>query len=50
VEQFKYLGKTLTNENYIQEEIKERVEVRQCLLLFGAECFVFQFAIQKYKV
>jgi len=24
-------------------------EVRECLLSFGAESFVFQFAIQKYK-
>jgi hypothetical protein len=27
----------------------EQIEVRQCLLSFGAEYFVFQFAIQKYK-
>jgi len=25
------------------------IEVRECLLSFGAESFVFQFAIQKYK-
>jgi len=25
------------------------VEVRECLLLFGAESFVFQFAVQKFK-
>jgi len=25
------------------------MKVRQCLLLFGAEYFVFQFAIKKYK-
>ena len=25
------------------------IEVRECLLLFGAESFVFQFAIQKVK-
>ena len=24
--------------------------VRECLLLFGAESFVFQFAVQKYKI
>jgi hypothetical protein len=28
---------------------KEQIEVRECLLLFGAESFVFQFAIQKFK-
>ena len=27
----------------------EQIEVRECLLLFGAESFVFQFAIQKFK-
>jgi hypothetical protein len=39
VEEFKYLGTTLTNQNSIQEEIK-------CRLKLGAESFVFQFAIQ----
>jgi hypothetical protein len=38
------LGTTLTNQNSIAEEIK-----RKCLLLFGAESFVFQAAIQKFK-
>ena len=49
VEQFKYLGTALTDQNCIQEEVKRSFEVRQCLLSFGAECFVFQFAIQKYR-
>ena len=48
VEMFKYLGTTLTNKNYIQEEINVD-EVRGCLLLFIVESFVFQFAIQKVK-
>jgi len=26
-----------------------KVDVRECLLLFGTESFVFQFAIQKVK-
>ena len=26
-----------------------QIEVRECLLSFGAESFVFQFAIQKFK-
>jgi len=41
------LGTTLTNQNSIQEE--EQLEVRECLLSFGAEYSVFQFAIQKFK-
>ena len=28
VEEFKYLGKTLTNQNSIQEEIKSRLKLR----------------------
>ena len=48
VEEFKFLGATLTNKNSIQEEIKSRLKV-ECWLLFSAESFVFQFAIQKVK-
>jgi hypothetical protein len=44
VEEFKYLGTTFTNQNSIQEEIKEQIEVRECLLSYGAESCVFQFA------
>jgi hypothetical protein len=40
VEEFKYLGATLTDQNSIQKEIKSRFEVRECLLSFGAESFV----------
>jgi len=47
VEQFKYLGTYRTNQNSIQEGIKS--EFMECLLSFGAEAFVFQFAIQKCK-
>jgi hypothetical protein len=43
VEQFIHLGTTLTNKTSIQEEIKSRLKS------FGAEYFVFQRAIQKYK-
>ena len=43
------MGTTLTNKNYIQEEIKSRLKPGECLLLFGAESFVFEFAIQKVK-
>jgi hypothetical protein len=49
VEEFKYLGATLTEQNSIQEEIKSRLKLGKCLLSFGAESFVFQVAIQKLK-
>jgi hypothetical protein len=48
-EEFKYLGTNLTDQNSIQEEVKSRLKVRECLLLLGAESFVFQVAIQKLK-
>jgi len=43
------LGTTLTNQNSIQDEIKRRLISENVLLSFGAESFVFQFAIQKCK-
>jgi hypothetical protein len=43
VEEFKYLGTTLTNQNFVHEEIKSRFKS------FGAESFVFQVAIEKLK-
>jgi hypothetical protein len=49
VEQFRYLEKTLTNQNCILEEIKSTLKPWNYLLLFGAESFVFQFHNQKYK-
>jgi hypothetical protein len=45
VEEFKYLGTTLTDQNSIQEEIKSRLKLGKCLLSFGAESFVFQVVI-----
>jgi len=42
VEQLKCLVTTLMNQNSIQEEIK----IRECLLSFGADSFVLQFAVQ----
>jgi len=49
VDEFKYLGTTLTNQNSIQEEIKSRLKSGNACYHFGAESFVFQFAIQKFK-
>jgi hypothetical protein len=50
VEEFKYLGTTLTDQNSIQEEIKSRLKLgNACYLLFGAESLVLQVAIQKLK-
>ena len=46
VGEFKYLGTNL-NQNPIQEDIKSRL--RECLISFGAESFVFQSAIQNFK-
>jgi RNA:NAD 2'-phosphotransferase (TPT1/KptA family) len=45
VDEFKYLGTTLTNKNSIQEEMKGRLKS-------GNACyhsFVFQFVTQKFK-
>jgi hypothetical protein len=53
MEQFKYLGTTLTYQNSIQEEwnfdMSEQNEVRECLLLIGAKSFILQVANEKYK-
>ena len=48
VEHFEYLRTNLTYQNSVPEETK--IEVRECLLSFGAKSYVFQFAIQKYKI
>jgi len=45
VEEFKYLGTNLTNQNSIPEEIKSRLRSENT----SAESFVFQAAIQKFK-
>jgi len=40
VEEFKYLGTTLTDQNSIQEEIKNRFKFQNTWLSFSAESFV----------
>jgi len=49
VEEFKYLGTTLTNQNSIQEEIKSRLKLGKFSLLFGAESSGIQVAVQRFK-
>jgi len=50
VEDVKYLGTALKNQNVIQEEIKSRLTSEKCLLSSDAEPFVFQFEIKNLKV
>ena len=45
VKTFKYLGLLVTNQNYIQEEIKSRVKSRKFMLLFSPNTFVFWTSI-----
>jgi len=49
VEEFKYLGTTLTNQNSIQEEIKSRLKSGNACYHSVQNLFFFQFAIQKFK-
>jgi hypothetical protein len=37
----KHLGTTLMDQNSVQEEIKEQIEVRECLLSLDTEFLVF---------
>ena len=48
VEELKYLGTNLMNQNSIQEEFKSRLTYRM-LAIIGAQSSVFQFAVHKYK-
>jgi ribosomal protein S13 len=43
----KGVGVTLTSENCMHLEIKEKIEVRECLLPLSAESSVFTFTIQE---
>jgi len=49
MEDFKYLGTTLTNQNSIPEEIKSRLISGNVCYHSVHESFVFQVAIQKFK-
>ena len=49
VEDFRYLGTTLTNQSSIQEEIKSRLKSGYTCYRSVTKSFVFQFAIQKCK-
>jgi hypothetical protein len=49
VEEFRYLGTTLTTQNSIQEEIKGRLKSGNTCKHSVQNTFVFQFAIQKFK-
>jgi hypothetical protein len=49
VEQFKYLGTALMNQNPNEEEIKSRLKSGNASYHSVRNLFVFQFAIQKYK-
>jgi len=42
-------GNNLNKSKFYSGRNSEQIEVRECLLSFGAESFVLQFAIQKYK-
>jgi hypothetical protein len=48
LEQFRYLGTTLTNKIILGKKIRA-VAVRECLISFGANVCLFQSVVQKYK-
>jgi len=49
VEEFKYLGTTLTNQNSIQEENKSRLKLRNTCYHLVQNLLSSMFAIQKFK-
>jgi len=48
VDEFKYLGTTLTTQNSIQEEIKSRLKSGNACY-HSVQNLFFQFALQKFK-
>jgi hypothetical protein len=42
-------GNNLNKPKFYSGRKCEWIEIRECVLLFGAESFAFQFAIQKFK-
>jgi hypothetical protein len=44
-EKFRCLGTTVTNQNYIYEEIKKKIKFGECLLPLISESFVFLYPI-----
>jgi len=42
-------GKNSNASKFYSGRNQGQIEVRECLLSFGAESFAFQFAIQKYE-
>jgi hypothetical protein len=50
VEGFKYLGKTLNKTKLYSGRNKKMTEVRECLLSFCVEYFVFHFASPQRKL
>jgi len=46
---FQISGNNLDKSKFYSRRNLEQTEVRECLLSFNAESFVFHFAIQKYK-
>jgi hypothetical protein len=45
----RFFPERATGNYFIRDRTGGQIEVRECLLPFGAESFVFQFAIQKLK-
>jgi hypothetical protein len=45
VARFRYLGTTLTDQNFMHDEITSRLNSGECLQQFGSESFVFPRAV-----
>jgi hypothetical protein len=45
----KIFGNNFNKSKFYSGKNLELIEIRECLLSFGAESFVFQCAIQKFK-